>query len=74
MTRKNSTRKCVDLNTTDVEWFEQTYPEGSFSWILSMLLSEFRTAATQDPKDYAKVGAEALQKMIHESMSEVTGD
>lgn len=64
MSRKNTTRKCVDLNTDDVEWFEKTYPEGSFSWILSMLLSEFRNATAQNPRDYAKLGAEALSKMI----------
>ena len=65
--RKQTTRKCVELNTVDVEWFESTYPEGSFSWILSMLLSEFKNATAQSPQDYAKLGAEAIKKMLQDS-------
>ncbi len=64
MGRKNTTKKCVDLWTPDVEWFESHYPEGSFSWILSMLLSEFRIANEQTPQDYAKAGAEAIKNML----------
>jgi hypothetical protein len=62
--RRNTTKKCVDLVTVDVEWFENTYPRGSFSWILSMLLSEFRIAMEKSPQDYAKIGAQAMREML----------
>lgn len=69
--RRNTTKKCVDLGTEDIKWFEETYPQGSLSWILSMLLSEFRTATTQSPQDYAKIGAQALKDMLQDGSGTV---
>lgn len=57
-------RKFIDINEDDLEWFERTYPNGSLTWILSMLLHEFRTATEHTPNDYAKIATESLQQHI----------
>jgi len=61
---KPTARRVVELNTEDAEWFENQYPDGSYSWLFSMLLHEFRVANTHTPHDYARFAAEALTDKI----------
>ena len=35
-------RKTVELSAQDLIWFQEAYPEASLSWILTMLLHNFR--------------------------------
>jgi hypothetical protein len=57
-------RKRIELNQDDVDWFDETYPEGSLSGIISMLFSKFRDANTMTPTDYAKIAAAALREEL----------
>ena len=61
-------RKMVDLSLENVEWYETHYPKASFSWILDLLLSNFREAQTLTPVDYASIAANKLDKDIKEEM------
>ncbi len=54
----------VELDRDDVHWFDSTYPRGNYSWVLSLLLKEFRKQHTTKPADYAALGAAELKKMI----------
>jgi len=66
ITTKNEgvVRKFIELNKDDLEWYEKTYPNGSLTWILSMLFHEFRTATEHTPNEYAKIATESLQEQL----------
>ena len=49
--------KRVTLSRDNLVWLRQTYPDGSLSWTLDMLLRQFRKVHTLRPKDYAELGA-----------------
>ena len=57
-------RKGIELNKDDVDWFNQQYPKGSLSGVLSMLLEKFREANTHTPSDYASIAAKALSEEL----------
>ena len=59
-------QKMVTLNSEDVEWLGVAYSGAHLSWILTMLLSEFRKAHSLEPVDYAVIGAKALQGKIED--------
>jgi hypothetical protein len=59
----------VTLDSDDVNWFNDTYPEGTFGWLFTMLLKEFRKAHTITPQDYAAIGARELKKRLEEGES-----
>ncbi len=67
MARKNTVRKFIELDREDAEWFNSTYPNGQFSWILTMLLKKFREAHATTPEQYATAGAKELKKLLEES-------
>lgn len=50
----------------DVEWYEKNYPHSSFSWLFTLLLSEFRAVSEEGktPRDLAKLGAMELKREI----------
>lgn len=59
-------RKLVELPSDDARWFEEHYPNGSFSWLLSGLLHEFRLTHKATPKDYMTIAAAELKKIAEE--------
>lgn len=61
-------RKMVDLSTENVEWYELHYPKASFSWVLDLLLTNFREAQTLTPVDYASIAAKKLDNDIKDEM------
>jgi hypothetical protein len=69
VTDTNTLRRYVDIDKDDVEWFNQTYPKGSFNWLFNMLLKEFRRAHTITPQDYALIGAREIMKQVKEEDS-----
>ena len=56
----------VLLNSEDVEWFGTAYAGAHLSWVLTMLLGEFRKAHNLTPVDYAAIAAKNLQKNIED--------
>lgn len=66
MTEEKRSRLPVELDSDDVEWFRQQYPNGSLSGTLSMLLHSFREVNTFTPKDYAMKAAELLTERLKE--------
>jgi hypothetical protein len=58
-------RKGIELNKDDVDWFNEQYPKGSLSAVLSMLLTKFREVNTHTPSDYARIAAEALTEDLN---------
>lgn len=59
-------RKMVELNSEDVNWFEVAYSGAHISWVLSMLLQEFRKSHSLNPSDYAAIAASSLQGQIQD--------
>ncbi len=61
-----TTKKIILNNREDVEWFTANFPNGSFSWLFTMLLSNFRKACEEGktPADLALVGAKELRKEL----------
>ena len=59
-------KKVILNNDEDVEWFTSNFPNGSFSWLFTMLLSKFREACEEGktPSDLALVGAKELRKEL----------
>lgn len=62
MGERNVTRKNVELNTDNVEWFESHYPRGSMSTIISMLFDKFCETHQMTPKQYADLAVEELNE------------
>jgi len=72
---RDTIRKMVELDREDVAWFDSTYPRGNYSWVLTVLLKEFRKAHKHTPADYAALGAAELKRMIDgEEIKERRGD
>jgi hypothetical protein len=59
-------KKVILNNDEDVEWFISNFPNGSFSWLFTMLLGKFREACEEGktPADLALVGAKELRKEL----------
>jgi len=57
----------VELSTANVAWYESAYG-GSLSWVLDLLLNEFRSAHHIDPAQLAAIGAEALKRKIDKEL------
>ncbi len=59
-------KKIILNNDEDVEWFINNFPNGSFSWLFTMLLGKFREACEEGktPADLALVGAKELRKEL----------
>ena len=59
-------KKVILNNEDDVQWFINNFPNGSFSWLFTMLLSKFREACEEGktPADLALVGAKELRKEL----------
>ena len=59
-------KKILLNNEDDVEWFNNNFPNASFSWLFTMLLSKFREACEdgKTPADLALLGAEELRKEL----------
>ncbi len=66
MSRANTLRRYVDLDKEDVAWYSETYPDGTFNWLVNMLLKEFRRAHSATPQDYATIGARELKKQLED--------
>lgn len=62
MTR-NVIRKRVELNSDDVRWFYEHYPQGSLPGVLSMLFTKFREVNQVTPGEYARLAAEAFSSL-----------
>lgn len=52
------------VDKEDMDWFKQTYPADSHSWLFTMLLKEFRKIHSMTPADYAAIGAKELRKAV----------
>lgn len=65
---KATVRRNVELNEDDVKWFYETYSgltnAASLSWVLSLMLSEFRKAHDKTPAELAAIGAQELKKLL----------
>lgn len=61
-------RKTVELAEDNVNWFYDTYGEisnnASLSWVLDLMLEQFRKAHDKTPQEYAVIGAAALKEML----------
>ena len=57
----------VSIDADDANWFNETYPKGTFGWLFSMLLKEFRRAHTMTPQDYGAIGARELKRKLEEN-------
>lgn len=68
MAQAKIVRKTVELPEEHVKWFYDTYGEigikPSLSWVLSLMLEEFRKAHTHSPAELAAIGAAALKDLI----------
>ena len=62
----NTTKKVILSNEDDVLWFMNNFPNGSFSWLFSILLNKFREACEEGktPADLALIGARELRKEL----------
>jgi hypothetical protein len=61
-----TTRRNVELSTANVEWFEGAYG-GSLSWVLDLLLGEFKAAHHINPQELAVIGAKVLKRKVDEN-------
>ncbi|KKL95206.1 hypothetical protein LCGC14_1132210 [marine sediment metagenome] len=61
-----TTKKIILNNEDDVQWFINNFPNGSFSWLFTMLLNKFREACEEGktPADLALLGARELRKEL----------
>lgn len=58
--------KRVELDSRLVDWYYATYPDGSLSWILNLLMNEFmEVSKTKTPAYYAALGAAALTEQLN---------
>lgn len=64
-------RKNVELASQDLIWFQEAYPDGSLSWLLTLLLHSFRQIHEDtgvDPRKVAKDAAKELKASIDEGI------
>lgn len=70
MAERATVRKNVELTEDNVNWFYETYGEisnnASLSWVLDLMLTQFRAAHEHTPQEYAKIGAAELKKILAE--------
>lgn len=73
MVKQKIVRKTVELSEDNVEWFFETYEaiggKPSLSWVLDLMLQEFRKQHTHTPEDLAKLGAAELKRMLEATAS-----
>ena len=64
----SQSKRILLNNEDDVKWFNANFPDGSFSWLFTMLLSKFREACEdgKTPSDLALIGAKELRKELDE--------
>ena len=62
----SQSKRVILNNEDDIKWFNDNFPDGSFSWLFTMLLSKFREACEEGktPADLALVGAKELRKEL----------
>ena len=66
MTRRVT--RAITLEAEDAEWYETMYPSGSYSWLFSAFLKEFRNLhKDNNPVTYMKLGAEEIKRMMEDS-------
>ena len=70
MTQRATVRKTVELTEDNVTWFYDTYGEisnnASLSWMLDLMLEQFRKAHDKTPAELAAIGAAELKKLLAE--------
>jgi hypothetical protein len=69
MSSRNVVRKNTELNADNVEWFENAYPKGSLSPILSMLFDKFCESHQATPREYAEIAAKELAEDLKNAAS-----
>jgi hypothetical protein len=73
MAQRATVRKSVELAEENVNWFYETYGDisnnASLSWVLDLMLTEFRKAHDKTPQELAAIGAAELKKLLAEKAS-----
>lgn len=68
MVQRKIVRKTVELSEDSVKWFYETYEsiggKPSLSWVLDLMLEEFKKAHTHTPAELAVIGAAELKRML----------
>jgi hypothetical protein len=67
-------RKQVEVSKDDYEWFLREHPEASLSWIVNILLQQYREVATSKIITVKDVATEAAARGIDEIESKPTND
>jgi len=63
-------RKKVELDEGNAQWFEETYPGGSYSWLFNLFLDKFRALHTDNtPAVVISQAAKEVQELIEEGGS-----
>lgn len=66
-------KQTVTLPNDDLEWYQEAYPGYTLSWVLTLLLHNFR-AVHQDtgvaPNKVARDAAKEVKEMIDEGLFE----
>ena len=60
MAKQSVVRKVIEINSEDADWLEKTYPNHSYSWLIGMLLHEFRVQNSFSPQHYAALAVSTL--------------
>ena len=67
-TQRATVRKSVELTEDNVSWFYETYGDisnnASLSWVLDLMLEQFRHAHDKTPAELAAIGAAELKKVL----------
>lgn len=63
-------RKLIELDDKDCEWVELNYGRGSFSFLLSRLLSAYRAQFATDPIDKMKISAGEVRQQVEKLQEE----
>lgn len=65
-------RKTVELDSDNVEWFQDTYAgvggQASLSWLMDLMLAKFREAHDKTPAQLAEIGAQELKRLLEEKV------
>jgi hypothetical protein len=61
---RNTTRKTVELDGDNVDWYYKTFPGGSLSGMLDQLLQNLREVIEHTPDEYARIAAETLAEEL----------
>lgn len=57
MAPKLTRRKHLDLEDELLSWYEENYPDQTITWILNILLREFKNGHGETPKQVAHYAA-----------------